>query len=360
VPSHQGQVTCCGVPPRLEITVPVARQGGHGRSVCGSSALIGGASVPAGDRVRRMRVFLAGATGAIGRALLPKLLAAGHEVVGMTRSEERAGALREAGAEPVVCDVFDVDALTAAVTAARPEVVVNELTDIPQALDPRRFEEQMRGLERIRAEGYPNLVRAAQASGARRLVAQSIAFIYAPGEGAAPEDEPVWEDVPEPFATTLHATLAGERAVLDSGLEALVLRYGWWYGPGTAWAADGATTEMIRRRRFPIIGRGRGVSSYIHVDDAADATVAAVASDATGILNVVDDEPAELREWLPATARAIGAPKPLRVPTFVARLVAGRYAAAFSTRQRGASNARAKDALGWAPAHATWRGTLGT
>ncbi len=181
------------------------------------------------------------------------------------------------------------------------------------------------------------------------------------GPGAAAgEDEPLWHHAPEPFATTLRATVAGERAVLDSGLEALVLRYGWFYGPGTSYAADGSTTEMIRRRRYPIVGRGTGVSSFVHVDDAADATAAAVGSTATGVLNVVDDDPAEAREWLPATAATIGAPKPMRVPALVARFAAGRVAVAFSVEQRGASNARAKDALGWAPAHPSWRGTLGT
>jgi nucleoside-diphosphate-sugar epimerase len=179
-----------------------------------------------------MRVFVAGATGAIGRPLVPRLLAAGHEVTGMTRSPERAARLREAGAEAVVADVYDADRLARALAAARPEVVVNELTDIPPALNPRRFKAQMAGLNRIRTEGYANLVRAAKEAGARRLVAESIAFIYAPGGGAASEGDPLWHDTPEPFATTLRATLAGEAAVLDSGLEPLVLRYGWFYGPG--------------------------------------------------------------------------------------------------------------------------------
>lgn len=307
-----------------------------------------------------MRVFVAGATGAIGRPLLPRLVAAGHEVVGMTRSEERAAAIRAAGAEAAVCDVYDTDVLARALGDARPEVVVNALTDIPPALNPRRFSEQMAGLNRIRTEGYRNLVRAAREAGARRLVAESIAFIYAPGPGPASEGDPLWEDAPEPFATTLRATLDGERAVLDSGLEALVLRYGWFYGPGTQYAADGATTEMIRKRRYPVVGDGAGVSSFIHVDDAADATVAAVAAGATGVLNVVDDEPAALREWLPAVAHAIGARPPRTAPAFAARLAAGTFAVAFSTQQRGAANARVKEELGWTPAHPTWRGTLGT
>jgi nucleoside-diphosphate-sugar epimerase len=307
-----------------------------------------------------MRLFVAGATGAIGRPLVPRLLAAGHEVTGMTRSAERAQALRAAGAEAAVVDVYDAGALAEAVAAARAEVVVNLLTDIPPALDPRRFERQMAGLNRIRTEGYGNLTEAARKAGARRLVAESIAFVYAPGPGTASEDDPLWHDVPEPFATTLRATLEGERIVLESGLDALVLRYGWFYGPGTQYAPDGATTARIRRRLYPVVGSGDGVSSFVHVDDAADATVAAVASPATGILNVVDDDPAPLRDWLPQTAATIGAKRPYRAPTVVARVAAGTFAVAFSTQQRGASNARARQALRWEPAHPTWRGSLGT
>ena len=307
-----------------------------------------------------MRVFVAGGTGAIGRPLVPRLLAAGHEVTGLTRSEERAEALRAAGARAVVADVFDTEALDAAVAGGEPEVVVNQLTDIPRSLDPRKFAKQMAGLQRIRAEGYANLVNAAQRAGARRMVAQSISFIYRPAPGFATESDEVWHDAPEPFATTLRATLSGERAVLDSDLEALVLRYGWFYGPGTTYAGDGSITEMIRKRRYPVVGAGTGVSSFIHVEDAAEATVVAVDSAATGVLNVVDDEPAALHEWLPAVAETIGARKPRRVPAFAARLAVGKYAVAFSLEQRGVANARAKETLGWAPAHPTWRGTLGT
>ena len=307
-----------------------------------------------------MKVFVAGATGAIGRPLVRRLLDAGHEVTGMTRSPERAEQLRAGGAEPVVVDCYESAALREAVAAAEPEVVVNQLTDIPPALHPRRYAKQMAGLERIRTEGYRNLTEAARDAGARRIVAQSIAFVYAPAPGPAGEDDPLWLDAPEPFAGTLRATLEGERTTLESGLEALVLRYGWFYGAGTAYAADGATTRMIRRRGYPVIGAGEGVSSFIHVEDAAEATVAAVSASATGILNVVDDDPAPLHEWLPATASAVGARAPRHAPAWLARLVAGRFAVDFSERQRGVSNARAKEELGWAPAHPSWRGALGT
>ena len=303
-----------------------------------------------------MRVFLAGATGAIGRPLVPRLLAAGHAVTAMTRSPDRAAALRAAGADAVVCDVYDRPGLEAAVAAARPDVVVNQLTDIPHALDPRRYEEQMAGLNRIRTEGYGNLVAAARAAGAARLVAQSIAFVYRPGPEPADEDEPLWTDAPEPVASTVAATAAGERLVLDAG--GLVLRYGWFYGPGTAYAGDGATTAEIRRRRYPVVGAGTGVSSFVHVDDAADATTSAVTSDVTGILNVVDDDPAPMREVLPRIAANAGGRRPWRVPALVARLAVGEYAVAFALRQRGASNARARAALGWAPAHPSWRESI--
>ena len=304
-----------------------------------------------------MRVFLAGATGAIGRPLLPRLQAAGHEVVAMTRSRERAQALEAAGAEAVVCDVYDRDAVHRAVAEARPQVVVNQLTDIPTHLNPRKYANQMAGLNRIRREGYTNLVDAAKAAGAGRIVAQSIAFVYAPAPGLAEEHEPLWTDAPAPLDDTVAAVQAAERTVLDAG--GLILRYGWFYGSGTTYAPDGGIAAQVRAGRYPVVGDGAGVNSLIHVDDAADATVAAVASDVTGVLNVVDDDPAPLRELLPALAANLGAKKPRRAPAFVARLAAGKYAVAFSTRQRGASNARAKQELGWAPAHPSWRETIG-
>jgi nucleoside-diphosphate-sugar epimerase len=275
----------------------------------------------------------------------------------MTRSEERAGPLRTAGAEAVVCDVYDRPALDAALAQARPDVVVNQLTDIPKVVDPRRYADLMAGLSRIRTEGYGNLVAAAQAAGVPGTIAQSIAFIYRPAPGLASEDDPLWTDVPEPMAATVRATAEGERIVLDAG--GLVLRYGWFYGPGTSFAADGGITGEIRRRRYPIVGRGSGVFSFVHVEDAAGAAVAAVESDATGILNVVDDEPAAMRDWLPAVAEQLGAKRPRRVPRFAASLAAGKFAAAYATEQRGASNARAKETLSWTPEHPSWRGTLG-
>lgn len=303
-----------------------------------------------------MRIFVAGASGAIGRPLVEQLVAGGHEVTGMTRSEERAGEVRSLGAAAAVCDVFDPDALGGAVASARPEVVVHELTSLPADLDLRE-----RGVyeanNRIRTEGTRNLVAAARAAGARRLVAQSIAFVYAPvGGSVKDETAPVAEIGGGEFATALEAAFELERLVLGAQeLEGLVLRYGFFYGRRTAYASDGHQASEVRKRRFPIVGRGDGVFSFVHVDDAAAATMAACERGGPGIYNVCDDEPAPAREWLPVYAQAVAAKRPLKVPKLIARLIAGEEAVAFATTLRGASNAKAKRELGWRPRWASWR-----
>jgi nucleoside-diphosphate-sugar epimerase len=302
-----------------------------------------------------MRVFVAGASGVIGRPLVRQLVAAGHEVVGMTSRESGLDAISEAGAGAVVCDALDPQAVQTTIAEARPEVVINQLTRLPREYDPRKID--YGPTNRARAEGGRNLIQGATAAGSRRFITQGIAFIYAP-EGRMVKDEEArpWTDAPEPFATGVKAMLEHEREATETpGLEGLVLRYGQFYGPDTYYARDGNIAEQVQRRRFPIVGRGDGVFSFIHVDDAASATVAAVETGPPGIYNVVDDEPAPLREWLPVYAEALGAKRPFRVPAFVARLVAGPFAAAFATGLRGASNARAKRELGWEPSHASWR-----
>jgi len=301
-----------------------------------------------------MRVFVAGATGAIGRPLVAQLLAAGHEVVGMTRSPERAAAIAAAGAQAVVADALDRDAVMRAVQEAQPEVVVNQLTRIG-AVDTRRIDRSMEATSRLRRDGTANLVAAGEAAGARRIVSQSIAFAYAPGPGLAKWNDPLYVERAGGFERTLEAVMALERAVDRSSMAGVVLRYGWFYGPGTSFARNGSYAEMLRRRRFPIVGDGGGVWSFIHVDDAAAATVAAVEDAGTGTFNVVDDDPAPVREWLPALAEAVGAPPPRHVPAWLARLVAGRYGVYTMTRVRGASNARAKATLRWQPRWASWR-----
>jgi 2-alkyl-3-oxoalkanoate reductase len=302
-----------------------------------------------------MRVLVAGASGAIGRPLVPRLVAAGHEVTGTTRSEASAEAIRAAGASAALVDALDAAALREAVERAAPEVVVHELTALPERFDPRK-----RGLydatNRVRREGTRNLLDASRAAGARRLVCQSIAFAYAPRAQPEVMDEeaPLNMDAPPPFTEGMWAIAEMERAVLEAELDGLVLRYGWFYGPGTYYGEDGSMAADVRRRRFPVVGGGAGLFSFIHVDDAADATVAAVERGAPGVYNVVDDEPAALRDWVPAYAEAIGAPPPRRVPVWLARLVAGKMASSMNV-QPGASNAKAKRELGWEPRWSSWR-----
>jgi len=303
-----------------------------------------------------MRVFLAGGTGVIGRALVPQLLEAGHEVTAMTRFEERAERLRESGVEAVVCDAFDADRVVLTVEAARPEVVVNQLTDIPKAINPRRMSEQFTTNDRLRTEGTRNLMRGAAAAGARRLVSQSIAWAYAPTDGLWTEEDRLWLEAPEPWGRSVNAVAALEEATLGGdGVEGVVLRYGFFYGSGSAYASDGSTAEMVRKRAFPVVGDGSAVYSYIHVDDAASATVAALDHGPPGAYNVVDDDPGKVREWLPEYAEAVGARPPRRVPRFLARLAAGKFAVYMMTGLQGATNAKAKRELGWQPRWASWR-----
>jgi 2-alkyl-3-oxoalkanoate reductase len=307
-----------------------------------------------------MRVFLAGATGAIGRHLVPLLLAEGHQVTGMTRSPERARDLQAAGAEAIVADALDESAVRAAVVAARPEAVIHQLTAIPARLDPRTIERDFALTDRLRSEGTRHLLTAAREAGARRVIAQSIAFAYAPGPPGAlhAETEPLLSDqqAPKSFRRTARALRELEQAVL--GANGIVLRYGYFYGPGSSIARDGAMADELRRRRVPIVGRGQGVWSFIHLADAARATLAALEyKDPTlpAVFNVADDDPAPVAQWLPALAQALDAPRPWRVPTLVARPLAGSYGIQSMTRVQGASNELAKRELDWQPRYPSWR-----
>jgi 2-alkyl-3-oxoalkanoate reductase len=303
-----------------------------------------------------MRVFVAGASGAIGRPLVAKLLAAGHEVTGMTRSEASAERIRAAGANAAVADAFDADGVRDAVVRAGAEVLVHELTALPERMN-FKDEDLYTATNRVRTEGTRNLLDAARAAGARRFVCQSIAFAYrTDGPRVKTEDDPILDDAPGTFASGVRALREMESAVLgEDGIHGLVLRYGFFYGPGTHYGSDGATLADVRRRRMPVVGKGTGVFSFIHVDDAADATAAAVERGAPGIYNVTDDEPAEMSEWLPVLADAAGAKRPLRAPVWLAKLVGGREVGAFALELRGASNEKAKRELGWRPAHPSWR-----
>ena len=302
-----------------------------------------------------MKVFLAGATGAIGRQLVPMLIADGHDVTGTTRSQARAQALTEQGAKAAVLDALDREAVHRAVAEAAPEVVIHQLTALPQRIDPRKVVRDFVLNDRLRSEGTGILVDAAQAAGAKRIVAQSVAFLYAPGpQGTVHrEQDRLLTESPKSFERTARAVRELEQIVLGAG--GLVLRYGYFYGPGTAIAPEGSIGEDLRRRRFPIVGGGTGVWSLIHIEDAARATRATIKQGESGAYNVVDDHPARVSEWLPALAEAIGAPKPMRVPAWIARLVAGSYGASVMTSAQGASNEKAKRELGWEPRYSHWR-----
>jgi len=304
-----------------------------------------------------MRVFVAGATGAIGRQLVPRLVAAGHEVHGMTRSESKQAMLYELGAVPVVADALDPDQVADAVGRARPDVIVHQLTAIG-ALDLRHFDRDFALTNRLRIEGTDHLLSAGQAVGVRRFVAQSNgAFPYARTGGAVKDEEDPLDPAP---AREMRAMVAAirhlEEAVLGADWTAgIVLRYGAFYGPGTSMAPCGEQFEMIRKRKFPLVGDGGGVWSFIHIADAAEATLAAVEHGRRGVYNVVDDDPAPVAAWLPALAQALGAKEPMRVPRFIGRLFAGEVGAVMMTELRGASNAKAKRELAWCPAHPSWR-----
>jgi 2-alkyl-3-oxoalkanoate reductase len=302
-----------------------------------------------------MRVFVAGATGAIGRPLVQMLVADGHEVTGMARSPEKSQSLRAAGATPAVADALNATAVRNAVASAEPEVVIHQLTAIPARLDPRRISSQFELTDRLRTEGTRILIDAADAAGAERMIAQSVAFMYEPGRPGTihAESDPLIASPPKQLRRSAAAMAELEQAVLGAGGR--VLRYGYFYGPGSAISRTGSVGLDVSRRRLPVVGGGGGVWSFIHVDDAASATVAALQGASPGIFNIVDDEPAPVAEWLPALARALGAPRPLRVPSLLARPLAGAYGIATMTRAQGASNALAERELGWQPILRSWR-----
>jgi nucleoside-diphosphate-sugar epimerase len=305
-----------------------------------------------------MRVFVAGATGAMGRQLVPRLVAAGHEVHGMTRSESKRALLRELGAVPVVADALDADQVAAAVSQAKPDVIVHELTAIG-AVDLRHFDRSFAMTNRLRTEATDHLLAAGQAVGVQRFVAQGVSAYGAYARSGAPvktEADPLETAPAQEMRETMAAIRYLEDAVLGARwTEGIVLRYGVFYGPGTSLAPGAEQFELVRKRKFPLVGDGGGVWSFVHIADAADATVAAVEHGSRGVYNVVDDDPAPVAEWLPALGQALGAKTPMRVPRFVGRLFAGEAGVVMMTEIRGASNAKARRELGWRPAHPSWR-----
>jgi nucleoside-diphosphate-sugar epimerase len=302
-----------------------------------------------------MRVFVAGATGAIGKQLVPRLVEAGHEVHGMTRSESKQAMLHELGAVPVVADALDPDQVAEAVGRARPDVIVHQLTALA-GVEIRHPERGVAMTNRVRIEGTDHLLSAGQVVGVRRFVAQSIGLYVRTGGPVKSEEDPFDPSPPGELREGAAGIHHLEQAVLGARwTEGIVLRYGAFYGPGTHLAPGGELSELVRKRRFPLVGDGSGVWSFIHVADAAEATVAAVEHGSRGVYNVVDDDPAPVAEWLPALAQTLGAKKPMRVPRFIVRLFAGEAGVVMMTDVRGASNAKAKRELAWRPAHPSWR-----
>jgi nucleoside-diphosphate-sugar epimerase len=306
-----------------------------------------------------MKIFVAGATGALGKQLVPLLVAKGHDVVGMTRTDAKRDQLRSVGAQPVVADALDAEAVGRVVGETEPDVIVHQLTAIPPTLNMRRFESEFALTNRLRIEGTDHLLSAGQAVGVKRFIAQSNAVVYARTGGPIKrEDAPFDDDPPSEMRQGLAALRHLEAAVTGAQwTEGLVLRYGWFYGPGTSIALDplGSQIELIRKRQLPIVGGGAGVWSFIHIEDAAAATVAAVEGGPAGIYNVVDDEPAPVSEWVPVLAAAVGAKRPLRVPRWLGRLAAGEWAVTTMTEIRGAANDAAKHDLDWQLRYPSWR-----
>jgi 2-alkyl-3-oxoalkanoate reductase len=300
-----------------------------------------------------MRVLVAGATGAVGRQLVPQLIAAGHEVSATTRSQLKIESLRAAGAEPYLLDGMDGAAVGTVVARARPEVIVHEMTAIPSAINFRNFDQAFATTSELRTIGLDHLLAAARAQGVQRLIAQSYAGWpnVRTGGPVKTEEDPLDPAPPAAMHATLDAIRYLEQAVSSAPLAGIALRYGSLYGPG----ASEMFVRLLRRRQVPIVGAGSGVWSFLHVTDAAAATVAAVSQGEPGIYNVVDDEPATVAEWLPVLARSVGARPPWHVPGWLGRLAAGEAGLSMMTRVRGSSNVKAKRELGWTPSWPTWR-----
>jgi 2-alkyl-3-oxoalkanoate reductase len=306
-----------------------------------------------------MKVFVAGATGALGKQLVPMLVERGHDVTGMTRSPSKEELIRSMGARPAVADAFDPEGVAQAVAQADPDAVVHELTDLTGTF-ARNIDKSFATTNRLRTEGTDHLLAAAKAAGARRFVAQSFAGWPSKPVGGPikSEDDPLNDNPPNSVRESLAAIRHVEDTVTHAdGLDGLALRYGGFYGPGTSLAADppGELTEMIRKRRVPIIGDGSGIWSLIHIEDAASATAAALERGAPGVYNVVDDDPVPVRELMPELARQLGAKPPRHLPRWVGRLAGGEAGVMMMTEIRGATNDKAKRELGWEPRYPSWR-----
>jgi nucleoside-diphosphate-sugar epimerase len=305
-----------------------------------------------------MKVFVAGATGAMGKQLVPALLAAGHQVVAMTRSADKAAALAAAGAEPVVADGLDHAAVLRAVTTTVPEVIIHQMTGLTGMKSLKKFDAEFAATNRLRTEGTDNLLTAAREAGVRRIVAQSFGNWNYERTGATlkTEEDPFDPAPPANQRQTLKAIEYTERAVTGAeGIEGVALRYGNFYGPGTGISLDGDISGQVRKRMLPIVGDGAGVWSFTHVDDGAAAAIAAAERGAPGVYNVVDDDPAPVAVWLPELARALGAKPPRHVPVWLGRLFVGEVGVSMMTQIRGVANGKAKRELEWKPRYQSWR-----
>jgi len=305
-----------------------------------------------------MRIFLAGATGALGKRLAPLLVSDGHHVVGMTKTPAKTGQLQAMGAEPVLADALDRPAVLQAVINARPEAVIHQVTALAKIRNLRNWEREFALTNRLRTEGTENLLAAAQQAGARLFVAQS--YTGWPNERSGGlrknEDDPLDTSPPQAMRGTLEAIVRLERIVTSAaGLTGIVLRYGSFYGPGTSIGEGGDIVDMVRQRKFPIIGGGGGVWSFLHIDDAAGATRLAIQLGIPGIFNIVDNDPAAVSVWLPELAQAIGAKPPYRLPAWIGRLLIGEGGVLMMTKIRGSSKGKAKRVLGCRAAPPPWR-----
>jgi nucleoside-diphosphate-sugar epimerase len=314
-----------------------------------------------------MKVFVAGASGAVGKRLIPLLVARGYYVAAMTRSPDKTDALRAAGAEPVVADGLDRDAVMKAVTQTKPEVVIHQMTGLTGVTDFKKFDDGFALTNRLRTEGTDHLLEAARAAGVRRIIAQSYGNWNYERTGTAlkTEADPLDPNPPANQRKSLEALrYLEDRITNTAGIEGIALRYANFYGPGTGFALDGDIVRLVRKRRLPVIGDGGGVWSFIHLDDASSATIAAMehgdtqageARGVPGVYNIVDDDPAPVAVWLPELARVLGAKPPWHVPVWLGRLAAGEVGVSMMTRIRGTSNAKAKQELGWQPCYKNWR-----
>jgi nucleoside-diphosphate-sugar epimerase len=305
-----------------------------------------------------VKIFIAGASGAIGKRLVPLLVAAGHRVMGSTRTEGKCDAVRALGAEAVVLDGLDKPAINVAIESFQPDVVVHQMTSLASLKSLKHFDEDFEQTNRLRALGTEYLLAAARSVGAKKFIAQSYAGwpTDRTGPRVQTEEDPYETNPPESMRKSLRAIVTLESLVRNaSGITAIALRFGSFYGPGTSLGADGEVTKLVRRRKFPVVGSGAGVWSFLHVEDAGHATKLAIDRAPAGIYNIVDDEPAEASQWLPYLADCIGAKPPRHIPVWLAKFAIGEAGVLFMTEMRGASNAKAKREFNWRPVYASWR-----